>query len=190
TDGTLSADENLWLDLIDTAVQITRRLSSKLQSPSDGTLSTANGNADTHPSSQLDTNKLLTMLRSLVQTAFTALLNSTSTVSPASTLATSAPSSTSKPPTEATAAIARQNTVAAATGIGTNLAFLRILRAFLTRAAAASPSLADLRAVLASGFAAYAYEESILRLSNRLLDPSLFVSVSQAVELQIGRAHV
>ncbi|KAL2184068.1 hypothetical protein L209DRAFT_693445 [Thermothelomyces heterothallicus CBS 203.75] len=186
SDGTLSADENLWLDLIDTAVQITRRLSSKLQPPPDNSPSTANGNADTHPPGQLDTDKLLTMLRSLVQTAFTALLNSTSTVSPASTFASSSPSSSpssTRSPAETTATIARQNTVAA-TGIGTNLAFLRILRAFLTHAAAASPNLADLRAVLASVFSAYAYEESILRLSNRLLERSLFVGVSQAVELR------
>ncbi|KAL2158018.1 hypothetical protein VTH06DRAFT_4828 [Thermothelomyces fergusii] len=201
SDGTLSADENLWLDLIDTAVQITRRLSSKLQSPPGNSPPAANcDGADKHPPGRLDTNKLLTMLRSLVQTTFTALLNSTSTVSPASTFATtttsssssssSSPSSSpsSKPPAETTTTttttIARQNTTAAAVGIGTNLAFLRILRAFLARAATASPSLADLRAVLASVFAAYAYEESILRLSNRLLERSLFVGVARAAELR------
>jgi hypothetical protein len=61
---------------------------------------------------------------------------------------------------------------------------LRILRAFLARAAATSPNLADLRAVLTSIFSAYAYEESILQLSNRLLEQQLFVNVKQAVELR------
>ncbi|KAH6650577.1 Golgi CORVET complex core vacuolar protein 8-domain-containing protein [Chaetomium tenue] len=170
-DGALSADENLWLDLIDTAVQITRRLSSALQAnPPQDPLSPTNG--DAHHPPPLDTNKLLTLLRGLVQTTFTALLNSTS----ASTTTTTTATRTTK--------TAPTTTATPTTGLGTNLAFLRILRAFLTRAAAASPSLADLRAVLASVFSAYAYEESILRLSNRLLDRSLFVSVARAVELR------
>ena len=65
-----------------------------------------------------------------------------------------------------------------------NLSFLRVLRAFLVRAAASSATLADLRAVLQSIFAAYAYEESILRLSNRLIERSLFVSVDEAASLR------
>ncbi|KAK3300537.1 Golgi CORVET complex core vacuolar protein 8-domain-containing protein [Chaetomium fimeti] len=173
-DEILSADENLWLDLIDAAVQITRRLSSTLQTaPPHDALPSTNGGADHQ--TPLDTNKLLTLLRALVQTTFTALLNSTSTPStPSTTTTTTTARTTTTTPT----------TAPTTTGLGTNLAFLRILRAFLTRAAAASPSLADLRAVLASVFSAYAYEESILRLSNRLLDRSLFVSVARAVELR------
>ena len=61
-----------------------------------------------------------------------------------------------------------------------SLSFLRILRAFLTRASLSSPNLSDLRTVLASIFSAYAYEESILALANRLLDKDLFVNVSVA----------
>ncbi|PHH67002.1 hypothetical protein CDD81_4397 [Ophiocordyceps australis] len=106
--------------------------------------------------------KLLTLLRSLVQHTFTCLLTATSAQ------ATHGQSGTSKVLTNA----------------GTNVSFLRILRAFLTQAAATSPNLADLRGVLASIFSAYAYEESILRLSNRLLERSLFVNVRQAVELR------
>ncbi|KAK3393574.1 Golgi CORVET complex core vacuolar protein 8-domain-containing protein [Podospora didyma] len=160
--STLSADENLWLDLIDASAQITRRLSAALQTRSDEARPVANGDSgqrmDTsHP---LDTTKLLGLLRGLVQNAFTALLTSTSTSSSSSAI------------------------VKGTTGLGTNFAFLRILRAFLTRAAATSPNLADLRAVLSSIFSAYAYEESILNLSNRLLERSLFVSVSQAVRLR------
>jgi hypothetical protein len=67
---------------------------------------------------------------------------------------------------------------------GTNLSFLRILRAFLTRASISSPNLSDLRAVLASIFSAYAYEESILSLSTRLLEKDLFVNVESATGLR------
>ncbi|KAK4241552.1 Golgi CORVET complex core vacuolar protein 8-domain-containing protein [Achaetomium macrosporum] len=172
SNGTLSADENLWLDLIDASVQITKRLSSLLQNllrrPS---LPSTNGDPE-HGPPPLDTDKLLTLLRSLVQTTFTALLTSTST-----------PSNLA-PPTNNTNNATATAAAAGAIGIGTNLSFLRILRAFLTRAAASSPNLADLRSVLSSIFSAYAYEESILRLSNRLLERSLFVSVAQAVELR------
>ncbi|KAG7143879.1 hypothetical protein HYQ46_007389 [Verticillium longisporum] len=70
------------------------------------------------------------------------------------------------------------------TTAGNNMSFLRILREFLAHAAASSPNLADLRAVLASIFSAYAYEELILRLSNRLLERSLFVNVKQSVQLR------
>jgi hypothetical protein len=67
---------------------------------------------------------------------------------------------------------------------GANLSFLRILRAFLTRASISSPNLSDLRAVLASIFSAYAYEESILSLANRLLEKDLFVIVQSATSLR------
>ncbi|KAK4193276.1 putative vacuolar protein sorting-associated protein 8 [Podospora australis] len=152
-DGQLSADENLWLGLIDTSVQTTRRISSALESL------TANSPLEGR-SPPLNTERLVTILRSLVQNTFTALLTSTST------------------PSSSSAAIG------STAGIGSNLSFLRILRAFLTRAAASSPNLADLRSVLSSIFSAYAYEESILRLSNRLLERSLFVNVNQAVSLR------
>jgi hypothetical protein len=70
------------------------------------------------------------------------------------------------------------------TASGTNISFLRILRAFLARASLSSPSLSDLRAVLASIFSAYAYEESILSLANRLLEKDLFVNVASATALR------
>lgn len=145
----LSADETLWLDLIDACVQITRRLSPALTSA-----------IDQDGDGELDEKRLFQLLRSLVQHTFTSLLTVTSSQSdgvPSSKMLTNS---------------------------GANLSFLRILRAFLARAAAASPNLADLRGVLSSIFAAYAYEESILRLSNRLLERSLFTNVSQSVELR------
>jgi hypothetical protein len=134
----LLPEEVLWLDLIDTTVQITRKLSAGLRD-------LENSNA-----LDIDHDKLLSQLRTLVQRTFTALLTSTSTPSP---------------PT-------------------TSLSFLRILRAFLTRASLSSPNLSDLRAVLASIFSAYAYEESILSLANRLLEKDLFVNVNSATELR------
>lgn len=60
-----------------------------------------------------------------------------------------------------------------------DVGFLRVLRAFLSRVAEVSPSLSHLRHVLASIFSAYAYEESLLSLSNTMLDRDLFVRVSQ-----------
>lgn len=137
----LLPDELLWLDLIDCVVQITKSTSACLTN-----LSTTSSAQDT-----VDTTKLLTTLRTLVQRTFTALLTATS-----SPTRTSSPSQTQ------------------------NLSFLRILRAFLSRASVSSPNLSDLRAVLASIFSAYAYEESILSLANRLLDKDLFINVHDA----------
>ncbi|KAH8813143.1 Golgi CORVET complex core vacuolar protein 8-domain-containing protein [Xylogone sp. PMI_703] len=67
---------------------------------------------------------------------------------------------------------------------GNNLSFLRILRAFLTRASLSSPNLSDLRGVLASIFSAYEYEENILSLANRLLEKDLFVNVQSSAALR------
>jgi hypothetical protein len=134
--GDLLPEEALWLDLIDTVVQITRNLSAGLSGVEDKT--------------EVDPEKLLFQLRTLVQRSFTALLTATSGPTPS----------------------------------GVDLSFLRILRAFLTRASVSSPNLSDLRAVLASVFSAYAYEESILSLANRLLEKDLFVNVAQATNLR------
>lgn len=62
--------------------------------------------------------------------------------------------------------------------------FLQILRAFLTQAAASSPSLAELRGVIGYIFSAYAYEESLLALSNSMLDKDLFVHVDEIAQLR------
>ena len=53
--------------------------------------------------------------------------------------------------------------------------FLRILRAFLTRAAQMAPSLAELRAVLADILSVYSFEQDVLALANELLASDLFV---------------
>ncbi|KAI1159849.1 vacuolar assembly/sorting protein VPS8 [Nemania serpens] len=151
----LTSDEKLWLEIIDTTVQITRKLSTVVSSPD-----TRATSREEDSSRLLDTDKLVALLRSLVQHTFTALLTATSSQEP----------------------LGSSNRLV--TSSGGSLTFLRILRAFLTRAAATSPTLADLRAVLTSIFSAYAYERSILQLSNRLLEEQLFVNVKQAVELR------
>jgi hypothetical protein len=66
----------------------------------------------------------------------------------------------------------------------TDFSFLRILRAFLTHAASWSPSLLELRAVLASVFSAYSYEKSLLTLANGMLDRDLFVHVEEVTRLR------
>lgn len=152
TDQALSTDETMWLDLIQACVQITRRLSPVVAGLS--------GNMHGDDMSTADNEKLVSLLRSLVQHTFTSLLTATSNHT------------------------AGQQGTKLLSNAGSSLSFLRVLRAFLTQAAAESPNLADLRGVLASIFAAYAYEESILRLSNRLLERNLYVNVRQAVELR------
>ncbi|KAL8857997.1 MAG: hypothetical protein Q9178_005458 [Gyalolechia marmorata] len=68
--------------------------------------------------------------------------------------------------------------------VGGNVSFLRILRGFLSRASASSPSLSNLRSVLSTIFSAYSYEERLLELANRLLDKDLFVHVAEADALR------
>ena len=65
-----------------------------------------------------------------------------------------------------------------------DFSFLRILRAFLTHAAMTSPSLSQLRTVIASIFSAYAYEESLLSLANSMLDKDLFVHVDDVFKMR------
>ncbi|KAL8766931.1 MAG: hypothetical protein Q9209_006412 [Squamulea sp. 1 TL-2023] len=67
---------------------------------------------------------------------------------------------------------------------GASVSFLRILRAFLSRASASSPSLSNLRSVLSTIFSAYSYEERLLDLANRLLDKELFIHVAEADRLR------
>jgi hypothetical protein len=130
----LNTEELLWLDLVDAVVRIAKTCIVLLH---------------TTTTTELDTAKLLVLLRKFVQDTFSALLAATS-------------NSTSH-----------------------NVSFLHILRAFLSRASLASPSLADLRNVLADIFEAYRYESQLLSLANRLLDKDLFVHVDSAAKLRL-----
>ncbi|KAL4739155.1 Golgi CORVET complex core vacuolar protein 8-domain-containing protein [Aspergillus similis] len=100
--------------------------------------------------------QLVSSFRTLVQQVFTILLSST----------------------------VRTSGSGPATGERNDVAFLRILRAFLIRAARWSPSLLELRAVLASVFSAYTYEKSLLSLANGMLDRDLFVHVDEVTRLR------
>ena len=150
----LTENELLWLDLIDTVVNISQRAkkaTSHLES--------------VHPeSTSVDINNITVTLRSAVHQTFTALLTFTATKSKAPQ-----PSSQSR-------SISRDRKKSASS----HPTFLRILRAFLTRASRASPSLSDLRAVLAEIFAAYTFEETILSMANEFLDRDLFAYVDEA----------
>ena len=147
-----TGDEELWLDLIDSVVTVTKNITEViehrerlLQTNEDGL---AQNEAQSH-----HTSKMITELRTVVQETFTALLTATTPPRTADTRRT-------------------------------DLSFLRILRAFLSRASLSSPSLSNLRAVLAAIFSAYSHEESLLSLSNRLLDKDLFVHVTEADTLR------
>ncbi|KAL9045652.1 MAG: hypothetical protein Q9214_001336 [Letrouitia sp. 1 TL-2023] len=83
-----------------------------------------------------------------------------------------------------TALLAATSTPRATDTRRTDVSFLRILRAFLTRASLSSPSLSNLRSVLAAIFSAYSYEESLLTLSNRMLDKDLFLHVREVDSLR------
>ncbi|MCJ1310952.1 Vacuolar protein sorting-associated protein 8 [Agyrium rufum] len=115
---------------------------------------TMNGDVPDSRSPFSEPSKYMATLRSLVQDTFTALLNVTSTQQ-----------------------LGGQSS-------DSELSFLRILRAFLNRASRSSPSLSNLRSVLAIVFSAYSYEESLLDLANRLLDKDLFVQVEEVASMR------
>ncbi|EXJ56596.1 hypothetical protein A1O7_06940 [Cladophialophora yegresii CBS 114405] len=71
------------------------------------------------------------------------------------------------------------------TAAGRDMVFLRILRAFLSQAAETSPSLSELRNVISTIFSAYAYEESLLALSNTMLDKDVFVHLDEVTRLRL-----
>lgn len=201
----LSPEEILWLNLIESTVQVTQRVSAAVD-----TIASSDSKRTSKQSvSAIDCERLLHLVRSLVQHTFTALLTATTsanhTTPPSTTPSPSIPQSpfsfngnsffTQKRPdlkqrpsvmslsSQYSHSSQRGDTHLFAPG-STPVSFLKILRAFLSRAAASSPSLADIRQVLSSIFSAYMYETRILALSNKLLDESLFTSVKKAATLR------
>jgi hypothetical protein len=161
----LELDELLWLELVDIVVTLAKKSSAAI--------SDLNETLSLHATHQspIDTGKITTTLRSLVQQTFSALLASTTIptpqTGPAQTQVSSLPTlqhRKSQPQT--------------------NPSFLRVLRTFLTRASSSSPSLSDLRGVLQEIFAAYTFEETILSLANRFLDKEGFKRVEEISELR------
>ena len=144
----LSADERLWLDLIDAVVAVVKNTTEPLER-----LERMSNLDSSHQSEPVDLSKLIADIRTIVQETFTALLNAT------------------------TAPLENESR-------RSDLSFLRILRAFLSRASLSSPSISNLRGVLSAIFSAYSYEEELVALSNRLLDKDLFVHVNEADSLR------
>lgn len=150
----LDLDEYLWLNLIDVVVQTSQEVTSAMNE-FDEQFTDAGDD-------RFETTKLVSLLRSNVQQAFTSLLATTATPGPGAKLSNG---SNNKEPAD-------------------HLAFLRVLRAFLTRAAKTAPSLAELRAVLADIFSAYTFEQGVLSLANELLGSDVFTDIQEANSLR------
>ncbi|PTU23364.1 hypothetical protein P175DRAFT_0432192 [Aspergillus ochraceoroseus IBT 24754] len=154
-DKPLSFDETLWLDLLEGVVRIASSVFSQIQGGhGNGEIDKFTGSGSTASPVGANAAQLVSSFRALVQQVFTVLLSST------------------------------VRTGGTVTGERNDVAFLRILRAFLSRAARWSPSLLELRAVLASIFSAYTYEKSLLALANGMLDRDLFVHVDEVTRLR------
>ncbi|KXT14043.1 hypothetical protein AC579_10520 [Pseudocercospora musae] len=150
----LDLDEYLWLNLVDIVVQVTQNVGAALQH--------YQRYPNAHDEDSFDTDKLAAALRANVQQTFTTLLASTATPN----------------------LRAKQNDAPESRQEADHMSFLRILRAFLTRAAKTAPSLGDLRAVLQDIFSAYTFEQGILSLANELLNADTFTDVRGANELR------
>ncbi|KAK0919268.1 Vacuolar protein sorting-associated protein 8 [Friedmanniomyces endolithicus] len=150
----LDLDEYLWLNLIDAVVQLAK------------TTSRAVRRLEEQPSSVgyavLHASKITASLRTNVQQTFTALLTATAAPGVQRRLQTTGPPKSTQD----------------------DLSFLRVLRAFLARAAVTAPSLSDLRAVLSDIFAAYAYEQGILSVANELVGSDVFQDISDVNEMR------
>ncbi|KAK0902448.1 Vacuolar protein sorting-associated protein 8 [Friedmanniomyces endolithicus] len=150
----LDLDEYLRLKLVDAVVQLANNTSRAVR------------HSDEQPTSAgsavLDLSRITASLRTNVQQAFTALLTATATPSVHRRLQTTGPPNSTQD----------------------NLSFLRVLRAFLARAAVTAPSLSDLRAVLSDIFAAYAYEQGILSVANELIGSDVFQDISDVHDMR------
>ncbi|KAF2736629.1 hypothetical protein EJ04DRAFT_153543 [Polyplosphaeria fusca] len=162
----LVLDELLWLDLVDKVVALTKDVSSAVSE-----LLAILSSSKTIAPRPVDAGRITSTLRSSVQQTFSALLASTT-----APLANSVPVQSTSSSERAPRPRKSQSP--------TNPSFLRILRTFLTRASYSSPSLADLRSVLAEIFSAYTFEETILSLANRFLDKEGFAQVEEIAELR------
>ncbi|MCJ1478772.1 Vacuolar protein sorting-associated protein 8 [Lambiella insularis] len=150
----LSLDEELWLELIDVVVKVTRDISDGRETQGDANgYESSNTDLGSPGVRAASTWKPLKALRAMVQETFTVLLT-----------ATSVPSAND--------------------GRQKELSFLRIFRSFLGRISLSSPSISYLRGVLSAIFSAYSYEESLLGLANRLLDKDVFVHVSEITSMR------
>ncbi|KAL8830906.1 MAG: hypothetical protein Q9191_001168 [Dirinaria sp. TL-2023a] len=153
-EGQLSVDEKLWLDLIDAVVAITRDVSEIIKPTEDENEEWNTQKQDEDPAAPT--------------------LRSSQVVAQLRTVVQEA----------FTALLATTNAPRTPDVRRADAPFLRILRAFLGRASMSSSSLSNLRSVLSAIFSAYAYEESLLALANRLLDKDLFAHLNEADTLR------
>ena len=164
----LSFEELLWLDLIDSTVRVVQHVTVALPPAAD--------------EFEVDSMEISRVLRGLVQQTFTVLLTTTTSTASANRAQKSGASEKSR--SGDTTLVSSSTSTSSGSGRHRHLAFLHILRAFLARASLSSPSLSELRDVLASIFSAYAYEESLLSLSNKLLQEDLFVHVAEIGQIR------
>ncbi|KAK5124168.1 hypothetical protein LTR85_001871 [Meristemomyces frigidus] len=151
----LDLDEYLWLNLVDAVVQMAKSATLAVQQLEKETPEAGDGNT-------ADLSAVTSALRGIVQQAFTSLLTATAATSGNRGAEASQQPRPGKD----------------------NPSFLRVLRAFLTRAAASAPSLSDLRAVLSDIFSAYTFEQGVLSLANELLGSDAFADIQKANELR------
>jgi len=162
SEQSLTLAEFLWLELVDTLVSISMQASSAAAVVAASHSTTDNEAAQDGPT--FDPSTVIQALRTTVQQTFSAMLATTNDL--ASPLSSSQP----RQPTSGGRRTPSQP----------DRSFLLILRAFLTRASASSPSVSDLRSVLAEIFSAYTFEEKILHIANTFLDKDLFANSREA----------
>ncbi|KAI9710271.1 MAG: Vacuolar protein sorting-associated protein 8 [Bogoriella megaspora] len=164
----LTTAEHLWLDLLEVVFTITKHVSASARQASEA-----------HPPTQgFDTTKVVTSLRATTQQTFTALL--TTTAAPSQS-ARSRSQSRSQSRSSFSPHSRNRSTTKPSSSPSTP-SFLPILSLFLTRASLSSPTLSDLRTILSDIFSAYAFEATLLNLTNQLLDSDVFVSVARLAE--------
>ena len=154
-DDDLSVDESLWLDLIDAVVSVTKNITEVLEDDSRQFMEN-----DTEPITSPEHNARPLGTLQLGRELRKAVQETF------------------------TALLDTTSTYRTHDARRTDVSFLKILRGFLSRASLSSPSLSNLRSVLATIFSAYAYEESLLSLANHLLDKDLFVHVTETDALR------
>ncbi|KAF2234481.1 hypothetical protein EV356DRAFT_501708 [Viridothelium virens] len=181
----LASDELLWLDLLDAVFTVTQHVSTSVRQASpETTPNTIHRN--------LDMSKMTTNLRNTTQQTFTALLATFATPS-SGTIRRRQPSqspsqshsrsrSRSRSRSQSTSSRLQARPRAQSASASSPSSFLPILVAFLARASSTSPTLSDLRLILTDIFSAYAFESTLLALTNQLLDADVFGSVARLQE--------
>ena len=165
----LNSDELLWLDLLGAVFNITQHVSTRRKNEE--------ATFDAIPS--LDMSKIVSSLRITTQRTFTALLATFATPS-VSSQSRRTPTARQQPSPH----YSRPRSRSTSRHPKISTSFLPILTTFLARASATSPTLSDLRLILTDIFSAYAFESTLLGLTNQLLDADVFGSVAH---LQEGR---